>query len=278
MERAKVCDNDWHTKQHSKGSFVILQSSFFEFSVRVLKSDNVDQVWALLLDAMRHRGFDRLLYVSTRVFSAGAPALAENALVLTNHQQEMVDAFVGEELYLHSPSLAWGKNRQKVINWRAIEDKFALNELNPAQARMRDLSRRLGVMAGYTVSLENSGHGSRAVIGLCAQTGLNQDEVDEIWLEYGDEIMAMCNLAHLKMGALPQTGLTRPLTTRQCDVLLRVSDGEITQEIAKAMGLTVSAVEKILRQARKALGVRTTVQAVKLAVVHNLLSSPHQGH
>lgn len=251
---------------------MIEQSRFFEYVANVLKSSSVDQVWGLLLDATRAQGFDRLLYVSTRFLTEHSADIKEDALILTNHHQDMVDVFVGEEIYKHTPTIAWDRNAPKVISWRKIQDRFAETDLSEAERRMQDLSRRLGVLAGYTVTLENSDLRSRAVLGLCARAGMDQDAVDEIWMSHGEEILAIANLAHLKMASLPQTGQCRPLTTRQRDALLRVSDGETMQDIAAAMGLTVSAVEKILRQARVALGVRSTVQAVKRATLLNLLS------
>lgn len=256
---------------------MIETSPFFNFVVLVLKCRAIDQVWTLLLDALGEAGFDRVLYVSTRFLPEDTRDITPDALILTNHHQDMVDVFVGAELYKHTPTGAWSSDVARSISWQAIEDRFSANDLSDSELKMRRLSRRLGVLAGYTMMLESADARSRAVAGLCAGKELNQLQVDKIWLDQGDEIMAMVNLAHLKMSSLPQTGQRRPLTTRQREVLLLVSDGMTVPEVAAKMGLTVSAVEKILRMTRQALGVRSTAEAVKRATVFNLFSEMGRG-
>ena len=48
-----------------------------------------------------------------------------------------------------------------------------------------------------------------------------------------------------------------------------VSDGKTTADIAVLMGLTVATVEKHLRNAREAMNVETTAQAVMKATLQN---------
>ena len=106
-------------------------------------------------------------------------------------------------------------------------------------------------------------------MSLCARTGLNQDDVDAVWDEHGDEILLMNNIAHLKILTLPYSSPTRSLTPRQREALEWVGDGKTTQDIALLMGLTSATVEKHLRLARASLSVETTAQAVLKAALQN---------
>ncbi len=253
-------------------------SPFFRFVVLVLKCKSIEEVWTLLLDAMGEAGFVRLLYVSTRFLDDEAQEIDADALVLTNHHQDVLDVFLANKYYQHSPTGAWGKEGvDPVISWRRVEDRYRENDLSKVEEAMRELAHKHHVIVGYTVTLENADPQSRAVIGLCARRGLSQDEVDALWQEREDEFLALLNLAHLKISSLPQTGQRRPLTSRQIEVLSMVSEGQTAPQIAEALGLTVSAVEKNLRLARAALGVRTTVEAVRRATVFHLLTSSRKG-
>lgn len=244
---------------------------FRDYVDRILNSASIEEVWQALLAAMEEAGFDRLLYVSTRFLSKHQPSIDEDALVLTNHAQAAIDVFVAQEVYKQTPTGAWRKSAPASVSWRIIEERFQADDITEAERKMRKMFRDIDVVAGYTIVLVSSDERSRAVIGLCARPGLNQDDVDALWAETGGEIETMCNLAHLRIMSLPQTGQRRPLTTRQREVLRRVADGATTQDIAHQMGLTISAVEKHLKLARKALGVRSTAQAVQSATLRNLL-------
>ncbi len=77
---------------------------------------------------------------------------------------------------------------------------------------------------------------------------------------------------YLRIASLPQTGLRRPLTSRQREVLQWCSRGKTMQDVAAIMGLSVGTIEKHLRMARDALDVETTVHAVQKATSLNLLA------
>ena len=141
--------------------------------------------------------------------------------------------------------------------------------LTPQERRVYDFNVRMGVTVGYTIVFNSASVRSRGALSLCAQAGLSQDDIDAVWDEYGDEILLMNNIAHLKILTLPYSSPTRSLTPRQREALEWVGDGKTTQDIALLMGLTSATVEKHLRLARESLSVETTAQAVLKAALHN---------
>jgi DNA-binding CsgD family transcriptional regulator len=61
------------------------------------------------------------------------------------------------------------------------------------------------------------------------------------------------------------------LTPRQMECLRRIAEGETTQEIAVALGLSRHTVDHYVGAACDRLNARTRAQAVALAVAQNLL-------
>ncbi len=90
-----------------------------------------------------------------------------------------------------------------------------------------------------------------------------------MWSEFGEDIILINNITHLKILSLPYSPPNRGLTKRQREALQWVGDGKTTQDIAILMGLTSATVEKHLRLARDALSVETTAQAVLKAALQN---------
>lgn len=131
-----------------------------------------------------------------------------------------------------------------------------------------------GITAGYTISFASLSPRRKGAVGLAAKPHLSQDDVDEIWDEFHQEIIALNNILHLKVLALPY-GVRRRLTTRQREVLEWIGDGKSVQDTAILLGLTPATVEKHLRLARQALNVDTTARAVLKASLHNQMYFSH---
>ena len=140
--------------------------------------------------------------------------------------------------------------------------------LSPAEARVLDFNRRMGVSAGYTVSFRAESRRAKGAIALIARPGLGQEDADALWARRGDEVVLMNTVARLRILALPHSG-GRQLTPRQREVLQWVGDSKTAADIALLMGLTPATVEKHLRLAREALDVETTAQAVLKASFFN---------
>ena len=98
---------------------------------------------------------------------------------------------------------------------------------------------------------------------------MTQEALIEIWDEHREIIFAYCHLFHLCATALPVSPHLRILTERQREALELVIKWRTMREIAFAMEINVTTVEKHLRGARDVLQADTTAQAAAKALVLN---------
>lgn len=241
--------------------------TLIEFLERVTPATSVESVWTELTEVMGDHGFDRLIYGFTRFRTAQSLGDPDDLLILTNHDRAYTDRFIGERLYLHAPMVRWAAENTGACSWSWIREHQEF--LTPAERRVAEFNRQLGVVAGYSISFPGLSHRAKGALALTARPGLDQAAVDAVWAGHGRTLLQMANVAHLKLTTLPFTGARRPLTDRQREALEWVGDGKTTQEIAIIMGLTPATVEKHLRLAREALDVETTAQAVLKASFQN---------
>lgn len=71
------------------------------------------------------------------------------------------------------------------------------------QQQVLDVNRRMNVTAGYTLSFPSASWRTRGVIAATAKPGLDQDDVDALWEQYGRELEVFANVTHLKIISLP---------------------------------------------------------------------------
>jgi len=231
-------------------------------------TQSIELLWEKHQAAMAGYGFDRLLYGFTRYRTTTSLGDPQDFVILTNHKTEYTDVFMGQNLYFNAPMVRWALDNEGACSWRMMEDMVARGNLTPAELRVIEFNRSMGVSAGYTVSFKSVSARTKGAIALTAREGLDQNAVDAIWAEHGRDLVVLNNVAHLKILTLPYTA-GRSLTRRQREVLEWVGDGKTTQDIAMLLGLTPATVEKHLRLARDALDVETTAQAVLKAAFQN---------
>lgn len=231
-----------------------------------LTACSVEDVWEYHTHLMAGFGFDRMLYAYT-CFQAGSHfSDPDDALILTNHHPEYIDAFIGNGLFRDAPMTNWAAQNVGAISWRYINAQPARSK---GESAVRELNQRFKVLAGYTISFPIALKRAVAGIGLVARPGLTQDDVDAIWRDRGNELETINHVAHLAICQLPATGQSRMLTRRQSEVLELVADGKSVQDIAVLLGRKPATVDKHLRGARDSLRVETTAQAVRKASVLN---------
>lgn len=228
----------------------------------------IEALWQMHVDRMAGYGFDRLIYGFTRYRSGTSLGDPQDWVVLTNQPPAYMDSFINDGLYFHAPMLRWSLENDGACSWRMIESMIENGHLTPAEAKVVEFNRRMGVTAGYTISFRSVSARSKGGIALTAPRGTHQHEVDALWDGKGEEILVCNKVAHLKILTLPYSR-SRQLTKRQREVLEWVGDGKTTQDIADIMGLTPATVEKHLRLARESLDVDTTAQAVLKAAFSN---------
>nr|WP_298258009.1 LuxR family transcriptional regulator [uncultured Litoreibacter sp.] len=236
----------------------------------ILVAETLEDVWSLHGDKMAEFGFDRIVYGYTRFRTGSTLGDLQDALILTNHDAEYVEHFVGDGAYYQGPMVAWAAENVGACSWRMMQELAMNGKLSPGELEVVALNQRLDVTAGYTVSFHDVSSRAKGAIGLTARRGLTQDDVDEIWSKHGVDIELANKVMHLKVTQLPHTtGQRRPLTARQREVLEWVADGKTIQDTATIMGLNPATIEKHLRLARETLDVDTTAQAILKASSQN---------
>jgi len=241
--------------------------TFLDDIETISDSPSVEGVWDVLVERLAQHGFDRLMYGLTRYKTARSFGDPQDMLILTNHPPAYTDRFIGEAMYFHAPMVRWSEENVGACGWRWVQEN--VDSFTPAERRVLDFNKSMGVITGYTISFPHSSHRCRGAMALTARAGTPQNAVDAVWTAHGREVHALCSVAHLKLMSLPHSGSRRALTRRQREVLEWVGDGKTMQDIADIMGLTPATIEKHLRLARDALDVDTTAQAVMKASLQN---------
>ncbi len=244
-----------------------------EYIKKVVAADSVEEAWTLLTEKLQTYGFDRLLYGFARNVTSHGIGGPGDFMVLSTHPTEYTRHFIEDGLYDHAPMLNWALGHTGSCSWRWVEEN--LHALSAREREVIAYNRRMGVTAGYTISLKDHKVRNRAGIGLTARTGISQDEVDALWAKSGRDIEVMCQVTHLVLATLPYTPPGRSLTPRQREVLEWVADGKTTADISTIMGISPATIEKHLRLAREALDVETTAQAILKASFQNQLFAVH---
>ena len=227
-------------------------------------ASTVELLWDLHCNRMKEFGFDRLIYGFTRYRSGGSLGDPQDWVVLTNHGDSYMEGFLSGGHVYRAPMIRWALANTGPCSWRWMEEP---ENLTDAEKTAVEFNISHDVIAGYTLSFLSASERTKGAVALTARCGLSQDDVDEIWAEFGEQISVMNNVMHLKLQTLPYS--QRSLTKRQREVLQWVGDGKTTQDIAILLELTPATIEKHLRLAREALDVETTAQAVLKAAFYN---------
>lgn len=238
----------------------------------ILNAPDVSAVWAVYIDILQSLGFDKVIYGATHFPSGGIIGDPNDALILHHGPQGYADVYIGEELYLHSPTYAWAENHSGFASWDDAAAQMMRDPPTARQKRVVALNQKFGIRAGYVGSLRGVVPGMRGVLGISPAEDLDQRETDLLWRDVGTDIEMFSQLMHLRIANLPQPGQRRPLTSRQREALHWCAQGKTMQDIATIMGLSVGTVEKHLRMARGALDAQTTAHAVQKATALNLLT------
>ncbi len=234
----------------------------------VTSAATVEELWAIHTAYMSDFGFDRLIYGYTRYNTAVSLGDPQDWVLLTNHGDAYMDAFLTDGLMFQAPMVHWALENSGACSWRWLDEMRQTDALTESEQKVLAFNKSMNVVAGYTISFKSVSERTKAAIALTAKPGLDQDGIDKIWARHGDEIIVANNVMHLKLLSLPYTG-QRHLTKRQREVLQWVGDGKTTQDIALLLDLTPATIEKHLRLAREALDVETTAQAVMKAAFSN---------
>ena len=87
---------------------------------RVIEAGSIEELWSLHLAKMNEYGFSRLLYGFTRFRTSNSFGSAEDVLVLSNHPEDYLAAFVQSGLYMQAPMVKWAAANEGACSWRLI--------------------------------------------------------------------------------------------------------------------------------------------------------------
>lgn len=233
------------------------------------KATAIEDVWSCLTAFCATAGFDRLFYGFTNFRNGNSFGDPDDLLLLSNACGDYVKGFVEQEMFRKAPMVHWANANTGAQSWRLVAEARAQNRLTEDELEAVHFNQQHGVTCGFTVSFLESNTRNRGALALISPVGVRQEDTDQTWAIHGRRLLAVANVAHMKMTRLPHFGSRRVLTERQREVLAWVGDGKTTQDIATILGLTSATVEKHLRLARDVLDVDTTAQAVLKASVQN---------
>jgi LuxR family transcriptional regulator len=236
---------------------------------RMAAATTVDDVWTILTGHLTRLGFARVNYGYTRFRQQQSIGAPEDAIYLSTADPDYVRQYFRTGFFARTPLYRWTMENVGACTWRWVDEAYAAGRLTPAEAEAVRRNRELGVVAGISVSFPETSPRAKGAIGLIADPGLGHEDVDRIWAAEGPAILALCNMAHLKITSLPFRTERRALTDRQREALEWVADGKTMQDIALLMGVSVAMVEKHLRLARETLDVDTTAHAIAKALLQN---------
>jgi LuxR family transcriptional regulator len=238
---------------------------------RIVKSTNIAQTWRQFARAMINLGFDMQLYGCSHLSPRAGWGLDET-LVLMNGPDDYPEQFLSEQLHRNSLTFEWALQNDGFVSWAEALRQFRVHP-SPKTTEIYNLNAEFGFQSGYIGSLSSVVPGTKGVVGLSSSRALSEREMDELWASVGSQVEALCATMHLRMSCLPQTGIFKPLTSRQLEVLYWYAEGKMLQDIATIMDISMGTVEKHLRCARESLEAETTAHAVRKATSLNLLTA-----
>ena len=237
----------------------------------LITAKSIAHAWRIFTGEAARLGFDMQLYgASILAPKSGWGALTET-LILMNGPEPYAETYLSEELFDQSATFEWASKNEGCISWHGSMKQLRVHP-SPRYPELYSLHVDSGLVAGYTIGLHDIVPGKPGVVGLSTK-GLDDADMDALWAHVGKRMHLLAKTLHLRVASLPNTGIFRPLTSRQVEVLYWYSEGKMLQDIATIMGISIGTVEKHLRCAREALEAETTAHAVRKATSLNLLTA-----
>ncbi|SFA57714.1 regulatory protein, luxR family [Paracoccus halophilus] len=232
---------------------------------RILSGRSAESVWQSYVESMTRWGFPHVSYQAVRLLRTFNARVIDDSILLSSHAPRLLHELLAQNLVTNTPMYRWIERNIGSESWDWLNARRIAGRLSDEELRVLELFRSYGYVAGYAISLGDTIQRVRAGVILNGAVGQQQDKLDGYWTKYRREIEALTGIVHLRLTNLPYNQPDEVLTLRQREVLESISIGRTTQEIAELLDLTPATVEKHLRLARKALGARTTAQAILLA-------------
>jgi DNA-binding CsgD family transcriptional regulator len=238
---------------------------------QIAASSSIDEAWELGTGFFKTLGFKRVNYGFTRFRHLKTIGDPDDALFLSTCDADYVKRYFGGGFFAKTPVFRWAERNSGACTWTWVKEAFEAGKLSVEEAEAVRQNAVTGVTAGISVSFPEVSSRSKGALGMIADPGLTNADVDAIFAVKREEILAVANMMHLTIVHLPQLSRHRALSPRQREALEWVADGKTTQDVALLMGVSPAMVEKHLRLAREALAVETTAQAVAKGALLNMI-------
>lgn len=246
--------------------------------IGIAEAQSAQDVWGLAVKRFTQLGFSRANYGFTRFRSERSIGDPDDAMFLTSADAAFVQHYFYRNFYARTPVFRWAARNEGARTWAWVKDAFQRGELTADEVAAVRENAAIGVTAGLSVSFPETSSRAKGALGLIADVGLTDGDVERIWADHKTEILSLAHMMHLKLIQFPVASRRRAMTTRQRESLEWVADGKTSQDVALLMGVSAAMVEKHLRLAREALSVETTAQAVAKAALMNLIFQRQHDH
>ncbi|MFN8679586.1 helix-turn-helix transcriptional regulator [Paracoccus sp. P2] len=245
----------------------------------ILAARSAQEVWQHYAARLADLGFPNISYHAVRILEASCDRMLDDGVLLSSYPPRLMQELAGLDLLESMPMRRWLAQNGGSESWDWMRRLRLAGRLTPQEEHAMEVFARYGHVAGYAVGMGDDVERVRAGVILGGVIGMCQDRLDALWAQHGRQVEALSRLTHLRISTLPCAEQQCVLTLRQREVLECISVGRTTQEIADILDVTPATVEKHLRLARKALGAKTTAQAILLAArrrqIFNSAAAPH---
>lgn len=231
----------------------------------VLSARTAAEVWTAFATRLAGLGFPSVMYFALRFLETSSDQLVNDRILLSTFPERLRNEILHNGQLECLPLYRKLSCEQGWLSWDWMRSERQQGRTTVAENEVMDLFARFGHAGGYGMSMLDTVPRVRAGIVFCPETGRRQDKIDELWQRHSRKIIALTGLMHLRISSLPYAQPDDVLTARQREVLEAISVGQTMNEIAGRLEVTPATIEKHLRLARRALGARTTAQAIILA-------------
>ncbi|TWI38139.1 helix-turn-helix transcriptional regulator [Paracoccus sulfuroxidans] len=231
------------------------------------------EVWTPFVSRLATLGFPSVMYFAMRFLETPSDQLVNDRILLSTFPERLRNDILCNGQLESLPLYRKLSCEQGWLSWDWMRTERSQGRTTVDENEVMDLFGRFGHVGGYGMSMLESVPRVRAGIVFLSDTGRRQDKIDELWQKNAREIIALTGLAHLRISSLPYAQPDDVLTARQREVLEAISVGQTMAEIAERLEVTPATIEKHLRLARRALGARTTAQAIILASIRRHIFS-----
>jgi DNA-binding CsgD family transcriptional regulator len=242
--------------------------------IKIAQAQSIEAAWALGTGYFAGLGFSRVNYGFTRFRHDKTIGDPDDALFLTTLDDDYAQRYFHKGFYARTPVFRWAERNVGACTWAWVREALEQGRLTPAEIDAVRQNAAMGIVAGISVSFPPATSRTKGALGLIADKGLDHADVDRIFAQHHDALLAVAHCLNMKIMLLPQATHRRTLTQRQRETLEWVADGKTMQDVALLMGVSPAMVEKHLRLAREALDVETTAQAVAKGAMLNMLFLP----